>query len=230
MAQKNVLYLTSWLVSIIIFILIYESISYVKYQQYIYIQSSDINYSLERSNKIDITVETDIDMFNSDEDERFIKCEEEAIAKHNLFIDCSKQIEKIVDKDIYRKNLDEKNDKYLFLKDFKKSNPIIFIIYIFLIFTLVQQFYLFLLQQTKNKLYEKEFHIAEWNINTAPMFGLLGTFLSIALLLNAGSDNISTVLIENFFDAVMTTIIGIIFYIINFYLKTYIYPSIKFND
>ena len=62
------------------------------------------------------------------------------------------------------------------------------------------------------------------------MFGLLGTFLSIALLLNKENGNIADVLIKNFYDAVMTTIIGIIFYIINFYLKIYIYPSIKSND
>jgi len=78
---------------------------------------------------------------------------------------------------------------------------------------------------------EIDFHNAEWNINTSPMFGLLGTFFSIAILLaHSDSRDISALLINNFFDAVMTTIIGIIFYIINFKLKTVIYPSIKFNE
>ena len=96
---------------------------------------------------------------------------------------------------------------------------------------MTKQLYLYWLAKQKKQLTEIDFHNAEWNINTAPMFGLLGTFFSIAILLsNSGNTDISTVLLGNFFDAVMTTIIGIIFYIINFKLKITIYPFVKFND
>jgi len=116
---------------------------------------------------------------------------------------------------------------YKLFNDLLKSNIIIIFIYLFLIYTLTQQLYLYWLAKQKKQLTEIDFHNAEWNINTAPMFGLLGTFFSIAMLLsNSDNIDISTVLLGNFFDAVMTTIIGIIFYIINFKLKITIYPYI----
>ena len=214
--KKNII--LSIIVSFFIFISIYELISYIKYVGKIDKKSI--------SNKVIEKTEPYLD-------KRYINLNE-----HNLFVDCLKKDIlgdcsniKLNDKIEINSTNKEKSINYRVFYDLSKSNIVILLIYILLIYTLARQIYLFLLTKNKIELNEVDFHNAEWNINTAPMFGLLGTFFSIAILLNTPNiENISEILLTNFFDAVMTTIIGIIFYIINFQLKIYIYPAIKFNE
>jgi hypothetical protein len=120
--------------------------------------------------------------------------------------------------------------EYQFFNQLVHTRFIIKLIFLFLILSLALQIYIYLLLKNNFMLKDREFHISEFAINSSPMLGLLGTFFSISLLLGQDSNNISGVLIDGFFDAVMTTILGISFYLISFYLKIFIYPKIEFNE
>jgi hypothetical protein len=222
--RNKFIYFISFIVSILIFVVFYETISYVKYTN----NNKSVEIKKQIENKIIEVAKKQKKEVDFDEHIAFAECLEQDILADcgNLNIKKTKVLginitkEKEFVKPIYK-----------LFNDLLKSNIIIILIYLFLIYTLTQQLYLYWLAKQKKQLTEMDFHNAEWNINTAPMFGLLGTFFSIAILLsNSGNTDISTVLLGNFFDAVMTTIIGIIFYIINFKLKITIYPLVKFND
>ena len=218
--SKYLLLFFATVISVAIFIIIYESISYLKYQN-----SSETKVT----NKVNIESRK-ISINN--------RANKDKLSKHRAYIECMETVGIMADCDNINsavkpistltkvKTKVEKNIGYELFKDLRNSNIAIQLIYLFLILTLVQQIYLFLLSKFKYFLNIFDFHKSEWAINVAPMFGLLGTFFSMAILLNANNENIDTALIKNFFDAVMTTIIGIIFYIINFYLKVSIYPRI----
>ena len=217
---KYILLLFSTILSIVIFIFIYESISYIKYQ----------NSNISTIDKISKQNDLEKPLKHIENKDRlsihraYIECMENSIMEDCTHLNNSNTI-KPISKSIKAKVKTNKMGYELF-KDLKHSNIIIKFIYLLQILTLVQQIYLFLLSRFKHVLDSFDFHKSEWAINVAPMFGLLGTFFSIAILLNSNNENIDTTLIKNFFDAVMTTMIGIIFYIINFYLKIFIYPII----
>jgi hypothetical protein len=221
--KKN--YIKSFLSALVIFLTIYEFISYIKYSTnnkdiLIINKINEVKKSIPKSNK-----QKEV---NFEEHFAFSKCLEK-----DILADCGNiklKPTKVLGVSIRKEKIEEEQGYKIFY-DLKNSNVIILIIYLFLIYTLARQIYLFYLVKQGNRLNEIDFHNAEWNINTAPMFGLLGTFFSIAILLsNSGNKDISTLLLGNFFDAVMTTIMGIIFYIINFKLKIDIYPLVKFNE
>lgn len=219
---KGLLLILSFLISVIIFLFVYESISYIKYQNNNEVKSSiDIQKDVHKEEPF-VSVESQNKL---DKHYAYIKCMEK---EDIMLVNCD-NIQAVTKKDISKPNKvieEDKNLNYVAFKDLNKSNFVIKIIYFFLILSLCQQVYLFLRSQLNCFLDIFDFHRSEWAINVAPMFGLLGTFFSMAMLLNVNNENIDTALIENFFDAVMTTIIGIIFYIINFYLKISIYPRI----
>jgi len=215
---KYILLFFATILSVAIFIFIYESISYVKYQNGNNIENRD-NKSMEKK-EMPMTQQNNQNTL--DTHLAYIECME---GGDILVANCDNitpTVEPIVESKI-----EIKENGYELFSDLLKSNMVIKLIYIFLILTLVQQIYLFLLSKFDCFLDIFDFHKSEWAINVAPMFGLLGTFFSMAILLNANNENIDTALVKNFFDAVMTTMIGIIFYIINFYLKISIYPKIS---
>ena len=215
---KYILLFFATIISVAIFIFIYESISYVKYQNGNNVETID-NKSMEQK-EIPLTQQNSQNTL--DTHLAYIECME---GGDIMIANCDDipTLQPIIEVEV--KTEIEENGYKLF-SDLLKSNVVIKLIYIFLILTLVQQIYLFLLSKFDCFLDIFDFHKSEWAINVAPMFGLLGTFFSMAILLNADNENIDTALVKNFFDAVMTTMIGIIFYIINFYLKVFIYPRI----
>lgn len=213
--KKSLLFAFAVISSVAVFIIIYESISYIKYDSN---TVTELKKEVENKN-IPLFKES----LNTLEQHRnYIECMEK---NNNLLIDCDNLETSSKKSHLVIETLAIKG--YIPFKDLNKSNIVIKIIYLFLILSLAQQVYLFFCIKVKFILDIYDFHKSEWSINVAPMFGLLGTFFSMAMLLNENTENIDTVLIKNFFDAVMTTIIGIIFYIINFYLKISIYPKIS---
>ena len=70
------------------------------------------------------------------------------------------------------------------------------------------------------------FHISDWAINTPPILGVLANLVSFSLLLSHGND-VQELFSGYFFQAVITTLIGGIFYIINLALKIIIHPRIE---
>lgn len=117
---------------------------------------------------------------------------------------------------------------YNFFADLKDCNVLIKLVYLCLLFTLTQQVYILLCRLAGGELSDRIYYRSEWSINCAPMLGLLGTFFSLAVMLTGNeSSNVGNKLLENFFDAVMTSMVGIIFYVICFYLKIYIYSEDK---
>jgi len=223
--SKYILLFFATILSVTIFIIIYESISYVKYQ------NGNKVIGVDKANTNSIKAPISNNRNNKDR-----------LSKHRAYIECMEMrdimancdnlnsIKKPFSKQMNIDNKVKESITYEPFKDLTNSNIAIKIIYLFLILTLMQQIYLFLLSKFDHFLSIFDFHKSEWAINVAPMFGLLGTFFSMAILLNANSENIDTALIKNFFSAVMTTMLGIIFYIINFYLKISIYPRITIEN
>lgn len=72
------------------------------------------------------------------------------------------------------------------------------------------------------------FHISDWAINTPPILGVLANLLSFALMLNRGGRSVEALFSSNyFFEAIVTTLIGGLFYIANLALKIVIQPRIE---
>lgn len=70
------------------------------------------------------------------------------------------------------------------------------------------------------------FHFSDWAINTPPILGVLANLVSFSLLLSQVGD-IQLMFSGYFFQAVITTLIGGVFYIINMALKIIIHPRIE---
>lgn len=70
------------------------------------------------------------------------------------------------------------------------------------------------------------FHLSDWAINTPPILGVLANLVSFSLLLSQVGD-IQSMFSGYFFQAVITTLIGGVFYIINLALKIIIHPRIE---
>jgi len=204
--QLNARLIYSLLISIFIFLVIFEGICYISYSKNIINQTENkiVNTKPEPE------LETD-DILN--------------YKKHHDFISRMKYGEK---KSTPNTTIIVQEESYPLFQKIKDSDIIINIIYILLVFCLLQQINLFFLSIKEKNLPKIYIDQSTWSTNTAPMLGILGTFYSIAILLNTNSGiSLSEALIQNFFDATMTTIIGIIFYIINSYLDIYIYSSIS---
>lgn len=117
---------------------------------------------------------------------------------------------------------------WLKLCDLYESNWLILIIYALLVLCLNVQLSLYFYIKGKRDLSEQYLHLSDWAINSPPMLGVIGTVVSFALLMgDSGVDGIQAIFTHHFFDAVITTIIGGVFYIINLFLKINIYPAIK---
>lgn len=70
------------------------------------------------------------------------------------------------------------------------------------------------------------FHFSDWAINSPPILGVLANLVSFSLLLSQVGD-IQKMFSGYFFQAVITTLIGGVFYIINLALKIIIHPRIE---
>ena len=72
------------------------------------------------------------------------------------------------------------------------------------------------------------FHISDWAINTPPILGVLANLLSFALMLSKGGRSVDALFSSNFFfEAVVTTLLGGLFYIVNLFLKIIIQPRVE---
>lgn len=106
-----------------------------------------------------------------------------------------------------------------------ESDFLIHIIYIIIFISLLSQLMLFFLKSS-NKI---AFYISEFNLNAPATLGILGTILSFAIVASMSKDgNIQALFLANFFNAVITTALGVTVYIINLFLNIYIAPRINF--
>lgn len=100
-----------------------------------------------------------------------------------------------------------------------------------LIFGLAIQMYLtiYTLFMEKNLIFDGYvFHISDWAINTPPIIGVLANLLSFALMLSMGGSSVEALFSSNyFFEAIITTVIGGLFYIANLAMKIIIHPRIE---
>ncbi len=70
------------------------------------------------------------------------------------------------------------------------------------------------------------FHASDWAINTPPILGVLVNLLAFGAMLSQGAHKIQTLFTENFYLAIVTTLIGGFFYVINMFLKIFIQSRI----
>ena len=146
-----------------------------------------------------------------------------------LFLNCSMETNKSTKEcyvDILKKfniplkSINEKNNissEYDFL---------IYIIYMVIYISLFSQLMLFFLKSSN----KTAFYISEFNLNAPATLGILGTILSFAIVASMSKDgNIQTLFLANFFNAVITTALGVTVYIINLFLNIYIAPKINFS-
>ena len=112
------------------------------------------------------------------------------------------------------------------------ENILIQSIYFLLIMTLSTQLSLSLyIHFEKKPIQYYYFLVSDWAVNSPPIFGVLGTIISFALLMEQTKTiPIEQAFTEGFFDAAITTVIGGFFYSINLFLTIFIHPSIKKND
>jgi hypothetical protein len=104
------------------------------------------------------------------------------------------------------------------------SNFLIYIIYIVIFISLQSQLTLFF-SKCKKKI---SFSISEFNINAPATLGILGTIISFAILASSSvNGNIQELFLKNFFNAVITTALGVTVYIVNLFLNIYISPRIE---
>jgi len=104
------------------------------------------------------------------------------------------------------------------------SNFLIYIIYIVIFISLQSQLTLFF-SKCKKKI---SFSISEFNINAPATLGILGTIISFAILASSSvGGNIQELFLKNFFNAVITTALGVTVYIVNLFLNIYIVSRIE---
>lgn len=106
---------------------------------------------------------------------------------------------------------------------------VIFVIELFLILGLAVQSYFFIysLWLSKSSVVDYYiFHASDWAINTPPILGVLVNLLAFGAMLSQGAHKIQSLFTENFYLAIVTTLIGGVFYIINMALKIVIQSRI----
>lgn len=109
------------------------------------------------------------------------------------------------------------------------GNRLISLIEVLLVFGLFVQIFLtlYVLFLQKIPAFDKYvFHLSDWAINTPPILGVLANLVSFSLLLSQVGD-IQEMFSGYFFQAVITTLIGGVFYVINLGLKIIIHPRIE---
>lgn len=107
-----------------------------------------------------------------------------------------------------------------------KPDFLINIIYGVIFLSLFTQLMLFFLKSNNRT----AFYISEFNLNAPATLGILGTILSFAIVASMSKDgNIQSLFLANFFNAVITTTLGVTVYIINLFLNIYIAPRIHFK-
>lgn len=106
----------------------------------------------------------------------------------------------------------------------EKSNFLIYIIYAIIFISLQSQLMLFFIRCKKKTV----FYISEFNLNAPATLGILGTIISFAIVASLSQNgNIQSLFLANFFNAVITTALGVSVYIINLFLNIYISPRIE---
>lgn len=80
----------------------------------------------------------------------------------------------------------------------------------------------------KYLLENKDFYTIDSCLSTIPMLGILGTFYSIAVALyGTDASSAGNQIISNFFNAILTSIIGISFYVISSFMRRFLYPKLE---
>lgn len=208
----------SYLIPFILFVVLFETLSFVRYFDY---NISDIKIfpQQELSNKSEPISSFDTIM---ERQKAFLECRNK-----DIFDMCEEVEQAPIIKD---ETPQEEKKGYTAFRDLLNSHLLMFPIYLVLIYTISNQLTLYTKALGGFKLSQKDYHDSKWNINSAPMFGLLGTFISLIMLIDKASSNeFSTILITKFYDILMTTIIGIIFYVINLRMHSHIEPAVKDN-
>jgi hypothetical protein len=114
-------------------------------------------------------------------------------------------------------------------KDQGTGNYFIPVISILLVIGLATQVFLVIYTCKLEKLKKIDrmmFYLSDWAINTPPILGVLANLISFALLLSKDG-NIQDFFGSYFYEAVITTLIGGLFYIINLGLAVIIHPYIE---
>jgi hypothetical protein len=113
------------------------------------------------------------------------------------------------------------------------GNLFIPVIYGLLIIGLAVQIFLTIyttLWLKENPKFEQHiFYISDWAVNTPPILGVLANLISFAMMLSKHGGKIQAFFGGYFYEAVITTLIGGVFYIINLALAAWIIPRLENN-
>lgn len=144
-----------------------------------------------------------------------------ACMQENLMSDCNQPIDTIGKLDI------APSTDHEMLSAFTDSNLAILVIYLLLTLTLTNIIYIHRIPKAVS-LSEGHYYAIEFSTNAGPALGLMGTFYSIASILNGNNASVvANTLLNSFFDAILTTFVGLVVYLIGNYLKAVIYPRIN---
>lgn len=147
---------------------------------------------------------------------RDAKCFKDILNGENEFDKCQSN------KSAYDENIGSKQKKD------QLKTPLIRAIEWLLILSISVQLFLafYVIFLCKNKIFDRYiFRISDWAINTPPILGVLANLLSFALMLSKGGKTVEALFSSNyFFEAIVTTLIGGLFYIFNLALNIVIQP------
>ncbi len=214
---------TSLVFSLFLFLIIFSTISYFRSHQENLVETKDVMEVEKRQGSSLPQLD-----FNLIKYQNFLDCMDSVEIDSPAHCKEKKNISPVPPKEY---TLKKTSFKAAILANLLKSNPLIKLVYIGLIFSLAIPIYVALITRFCNiELTDQHHYMVEYGLNSAPMFGILGTFLSLATLFNGSEQfGISDKLLGSFFDAVMTSIIGIIFYIICLFTKILIHPKDQMN-
>lgn len=147
------------------------------------------------------------------------------IEKHNSFFECKDK----------NPNYREMFNCYDFIEnrnigfyDEIKNNLLVYLIYVLLFINLWVSVFIYIdLKYFDRKVNVFDYYLIDWSVKTAPLLGILGTVISLAIVVNGNeSGDLKKLFVENFKNAALTTILGGFIYIINLKLSNYINTKI----
>lgn len=203
----------SIIVAIFIFLLLYEGLSYVKHLEH-YASSNDIEISneiAENEKSPEQILKEAGAFFDAVENEEWNSVLQENIVQSTRIMTTNQDV------------------AYVAFHDLSHSHPVVFIIYFLLCTALsVQLYFFFSVGQTPMD--GRHAYAVIWAIETPMVMGVMGTLISYAIISHRSQEiDLLEIFNEHFYDAIMTTIIGASFYIINKALLIHIGPYIDFR-
>jgi hypothetical protein len=154
-----------------------------------------------------------VDESNANDGLIAIECIEQHI---NDDVNCRDEVKKLVNFDKKEEGLDEASKELITVIEYLLQAGIFAQIFL-TIYTIFLNKFEFIDRYV--------FHISDWAINTPPILGVLANLVSFSSLLSRGV-GIQSIFSDYFFQAVITTLIGGLFYMINLALKIVIHPRI----